>query len=318
MLPPALQFGQNNTQTGVGVSFSHTPFGALTNLGANATYSTTTLNNTTGSARRRAIEQRQCRVSTSSTRFGPKTSGSAGVDYSWFDSPGGGTNTGNVVGAQRLCQRQPHLSRPAHVRNLLRAHGQALPAQSGSGLLLRQPAAPARDGVPRIRPAPERRLHRRHRRGRRRQDHDRAQPARQARSGAGRRRQPGQHAARRRRHAAPGGIVVRPAHQGRREVGSAARAGGLPGLGVPAGQARAAHRRRSAEPDAARGRGAAHAVELPARDPCAAAELPRRAAGIPAHDAEPAHAAAAPARDRRLPHRPDGRSTRREATSSIG
>ena len=78
---------------------------------------------------------------------------------------------------------------------------------------------------------------------------------------------------------------------------------GVPGLGEPAGQARAAHRRRSAEPDAARRRGAAHAVELPARDARAAAELPRRPAGVPAHDAKPADAAAAPARDRRVPHR---------------
>ena len=83
------------------------------------------------------------------------------------------------------------------------------------------------------------------------------------------------------------GVVVRPAHEGRREVGSAALARGVPRLGEPAGQARAAHRRRGAEPDAARGRGAAHAVELPARDARAAAELPRRPAGVPAHDAEP-------------------------------
>ena len=46
------------------------------------------------------------------------------------------------------------------------------------------------------------------------------------------------------------------------------------------GQARAADRRRGAEPDAARGRGAAHAVELPARRPGAAAELPGRPAGV--------------------------------------
>ena len=39
-------------------------------------------------------------------------------------------------------------------------------------------------------------------------------------------------------------------------------------------------------------------------------------AGIPAHDAKPAHAAAAPARDRRLPHRPAWTPTRRAATSS--
>ena len=56
------------------------------------------------------------------------------------------------------------------------------------------------------------------------------------------------------------------------------------GVPVPAREreeARAAGRRRGAEPDAARGRGAAHAVELPARRPGAAAELPGRPAGVP-------------------------------------
>ena len=121
--------------------------------------------------------------------------------------------------------------------------------------------------------------------------------------GAGGRRQSRQHADRCRGHAAPRRVVVRPAHEGHREVGSAAVARSVPGLGEPAGQARAPHRRRSAEPDAPRRRGAAHAVEFPARDARAPAELPRRPAGVQAHDAEPADAAAAPARDRRVPHR---------------
>ena len=45
-------------------------------------------------------------------------------------------------------------------------------------------------------------------------------------------------------------------------------------------QARAARRRRGAEPHAARDRGTADAVEFPARRPGAAAELPDRPAGV--------------------------------------
>ncbi len=47
MLPPILQFGQNNTQTGGGVAFSHRLSG-MTNLTASANYSRTTSNNSTG------------------------------------------------------------------------------------------------------------------------------------------------------------------------------------------------------------------------------------------------------------------------------
>ncbi len=47
VLPPALQFGQDNTQTGVGASYSHR-VGAQTTLGAGASYSTTTSNVSTG------------------------------------------------------------------------------------------------------------------------------------------------------------------------------------------------------------------------------------------------------------------------------
>ena len=47
VLPPALQFSQNNTQTGGGISFSHRLTG-MTNLTASATYSTTTSNTTEG------------------------------------------------------------------------------------------------------------------------------------------------------------------------------------------------------------------------------------------------------------------------------
>ncbi len=98
-----------------------------------------------------------------------------------------------------------------HVRILLRADRQAVPAQPRSRVLLRQPRAQARVRLPRVRPVPERGLHRHHRRDRRRQDDDRAQPARAARSRQGRRGAARQHAARRRRHAALGRRRVRPA-----------------------------------------------------------------------------------------------------------
>ena len=68
----------------------------------------------------------------------------------------------------------------------------------------------------------------------------------------------------------------------------------------------------------ARGRGAAHAVELPVRQPGAAAELPDRPARVPRDPAAPGDGAVPPARRGHLPHRPAGRRTRRRATSSTG
>src|SRR5207244_7484128 len=47
VLPPALAFGEDNTQTGGGASYSHRLSGS-TNLTANVTYSTTTANATSG------------------------------------------------------------------------------------------------------------------------------------------------------------------------------------------------------------------------------------------------------------------------------
>jgi uncharacterized protein (PEP-CTERM system associated) len=86
VLPPALQFGQNNTQTGVGVSYSHRLSG-LTNLGAGATYSRTTLNSTTGVLGNPRSNDEGAYVNLS-TRLGPKTSASAAISYSRFESPG--------------------------------------------------------------------------------------------------------------------------------------------------------------------------------------------------------------------------------------
>ena len=92
MLPPALQFGQNNTQTGVGVGYSHQLSG-FTNLGANATYSRTTTNQTSLNDFR---SNNWNAGLTLSTQFGPKTTGSAGVNYSLFQPTGRTINSGNT------------------------------------------------------------------------------------------------------------------------------------------------------------------------------------------------------------------------------
>ena len=75
-----------------------------------------------------------------------------------------------------------------------------------------------------------------------------------------RRRPPGHHAARRRGHAAHGRRGLRLPRQGRAEGRAADHARGLPDQPDQPGQALPADRRRGAEPDAARGRGTAHAV----------------------------------------------------------
>jgi uncharacterized protein (PEP-CTERM system associated) len=86
VLPPALQFGQNNTQTGGSISFSHR-LSAFTNLGASVTYSTTTVNTSTGPFANARSNNANASVNLN-TQFGPKTTGSAGVAYSWSDTPG--------------------------------------------------------------------------------------------------------------------------------------------------------------------------------------------------------------------------------------
>ncbi len=86
VLPPALQFGQNNTQTGAGITYSFS-LSSMTNLGANATYSTTTTDTPTGPFANAKSKNFNTNVS-ANTRFGPKTTGSAGIGYSWSDTPG--------------------------------------------------------------------------------------------------------------------------------------------------------------------------------------------------------------------------------------
>jgi uncharacterized protein (PEP-CTERM system associated) len=88
VLPPALQFGQNNnTQTGGGISFSHRLSGS-TNLGASATYSKTKANVSTGPFADARSNNGYLSLNLG-TRFGPKTTGSVNVNYSESRFPGG-------------------------------------------------------------------------------------------------------------------------------------------------------------------------------------------------------------------------------------
>ena len=86
-LPEALQAGQNNTQTGGGISFSHRLSG-FTNLGASATYSTTKANASTGPFADARSTNGYVSLNLG-TQFGPKTNGSAGLSYSQTRFPGG-------------------------------------------------------------------------------------------------------------------------------------------------------------------------------------------------------------------------------------
>lgn len=88
-LPPAFQFGQDNTQTGGGVSFSHQLSG-FTSLTASATVSTTKSNTTDGAFADAKAVNSYLNLGLG-TRIGPKTSASAGVGYSRYD-PGGNAN----------------------------------------------------------------------------------------------------------------------------------------------------------------------------------------------------------------------------------
>jgi uncharacterized protein (PEP-CTERM system associated) len=89
-LPPALQFGQNNTQTGVGVGYGY-PLSGFTSLSANASYSRTKTNQTSLNDLKSSNGNAGLTLSTS---FGPRTSASAGVSYSIFQ-PTGAVNSSN-------------------------------------------------------------------------------------------------------------------------------------------------------------------------------------------------------------------------------
>jgi uncharacterized protein (PEP-CTERM system associated) len=91
-LPTVVQFGASNTQTGGGVNYSYRLSG-LTNLVASAIYSRTKPNNTEGTLGNVRTDNFNTFVSVN-TQFSPKTSGSVGVSYFTFDTPGG-SNIGN-------------------------------------------------------------------------------------------------------------------------------------------------------------------------------------------------------------------------------
>jgi uncharacterized protein (PEP-CTERM system associated) len=89
VLPPALQFGQNNTQTGAGINYSFNLSGTAS-VTAAATYSTTTTDTSTGPLANSRSRNINTNVSLNKS-FGPRTTGSAGVGYSWSDTPGSTT-----------------------------------------------------------------------------------------------------------------------------------------------------------------------------------------------------------------------------------
>jgi uncharacterized protein (PEP-CTERM system associated) len=86
VLPPALQFGQNNTQTGVGVNYGFN-LSPMTSVGTSASYSRTTNNASTGQFANTRSNNAYANASLS-TRLGPKTTGSASVGYSWSNTQG--------------------------------------------------------------------------------------------------------------------------------------------------------------------------------------------------------------------------------------
>jgi len=82
VLPPALQFGQDTTQAGGGVSFSHRLSG-MTSLTASATYSTTRSNTTTGAFANARSNNGYLNLGLS-TQLGPRTTGSYGANYTRY------------------------------------------------------------------------------------------------------------------------------------------------------------------------------------------------------------------------------------------
>ncbi|HEV8553942.1 MAG TPA: TIGR03016 family PEP-CTERM system-associated outer membrane protein [Casimicrobiaceae bacterium] len=90
-LPVGFQFATNNAQTGCGVNYSHRLSG-FTNLVASATYTRTTPNGSDDAANNARSNNFNTLVGLS-TQFSPKTTGSVGLSYFTFDSPGS-SNTG--------------------------------------------------------------------------------------------------------------------------------------------------------------------------------------------------------------------------------
>jgi uncharacterized protein (PEP-CTERM system associated) len=95
-LPPALQFGVNNTQSGGEVSYTHR-LTTITSLIATAIDSTTTpIDNATalGNVRTKNING----LVAVSTQFTPKTNGSVGVTYFRFETPGSSIGSQSTLG----------------------------------------------------------------------------------------------------------------------------------------------------------------------------------------------------------------------------
>jgi uncharacterized protein (PEP-CTERM system associated) len=91
-LPAGFQFATNNTQTGCGVNYSHRLSG-FTSLVASTTYSRTTPNSSDDTANNAPSNNFNALIGLN-TQFTPKTSGTVGLSYFTFDSPGS-SNVGN-------------------------------------------------------------------------------------------------------------------------------------------------------------------------------------------------------------------------------
>ena len=89
-LPSVVQFGASNTQTGGGVNYSRRLSG-FTNLVASAIYAVTKPTNTGGTPGNVRSNNFNTFVSVN-TQFAPKTSGSVGLSYFTFDTPGASNN----------------------------------------------------------------------------------------------------------------------------------------------------------------------------------------------------------------------------------
>jgi uncharacterized protein (PEP-CTERM system associated) len=89
VLPPAFQFGTNNTQTGVGVTFAHQLSG-FTGLNAFLTYSRTKSNDSAALDARSNDTNLGANIT---TRLGPKTTGSMGATYSLYRLTSASTTT---------------------------------------------------------------------------------------------------------------------------------------------------------------------------------------------------------------------------------
>src|SRR5439155_9856982 len=94
-LPDVFQVAANSTQTGCGVNYSHRLSG-FTNLVASTTYARTIPNGGNDSANNARTNNFNTSIGLS-TQFSPKTSGSVGLYYFTFDTPGNTTPTSSTV-----------------------------------------------------------------------------------------------------------------------------------------------------------------------------------------------------------------------------